>query len=202
MSQHTVAITRFLSDFVGRRALLKRVTAASMGGVLAALGAPRVTAAFPAVSPPSDYTTLLGLCEGGVDIVTYTPGITNTDRVIQLAGTVTFSPPAAVVQKKFVTGYTYNYTQFASCKSVDDMKGTCVIRYTSGQSSTWAIDSWFATRRIGQYVGIVSGIISNGPFNNARVWQFIIRSVDDPSLCLTASGATQAHGLDTLVIAE
>ena len=202
MSQHAVAIARYLSDFVGRRAVLRRVAAASMGGALAALGAPRVTSAFPAISPPSDYTSLLGLCEGGVDTVTYTPGITNTDQVIHLAGTVTYSPPVAVAQNKVVVGYTYTYTQFASCKSVDDMSGTCIIRYTSGQTSTWSIDSWFATRRVAQYVGIVSGVITNGPFNNARVWQFIIRSVDDPSLCSTAGGATQAHGLDTLVIAE
>jgi len=173
-----------------------------MGAVLAALGAPRSAGAFPSVPPPSGYTTLLGFCEGGIDKVTYTPGITNTDQTIQLAGSVTFSSPCAVTQNKAVTGYTYNYTQVASCSSVDDMSGTCVINYTSGQSSTWAMDSWFATRRIGQYVGIVSGIISNGPFNGARVWQFVIRNVDNPSLCATAGGATQAHGQDSLVIAD
>jgi len=199
----TQAIRAFFADWrSGRRAFLGKAGAVSLGAALAALGAPRAAGAFPPVPPPVGYSTLLGLCMGGIDTVTYTPGITNTSQMIHLDGTVTFSPPCAVAQNKMVTGYIYSYDQFASCSSVEDMSGTCVIHYTAGQSSEWTMDSWFATRRIAQYVGIVSGLITNGPFNNARVWQFIIRSVDDPSLCATKSGATQAHGLDTLVIAE
>jgi len=36
---------------------------------------------------------------------------------------------------------------------------------------------------------------------NARVWQFVIRVVNDPSLCASASGVTSATGTDTLIIA-
>src|SRR5262249_17707444 len=133
---------------------------------------------------------------------TYTPGITNTLQAVRTVVTATFSSPCAVAQNKVVTAFTNTIDQIASCTGVTDLSGGGTIFYTSGQSSDWTIDSWTITRLLGQAVGVVSGLITHGPFNGARVWNFVIRAVNSPSLCAIAGGVTSSTGTNTLIIAE
>src|SRR5262249_51416026 len=156
----------------------------------ATLGAARSADAFPSVPPPLSFTTLLGLCTNGTALCTYTPGISNTLQAIVTGTTVTFSPACPVAQNKSVTGYTYTLNEIVSCSGVTDLTGTGTILYTSGQNSNWTIDSWTVTRFLGQGVGLLSGIVSNGPFNGARVWHFGLRAVANGSLCASANGVT------------
>ena len=188
-------------DVVGRRAALGKAGALSLGAAFAVFGAPDAAGAVGAVPPPSNYTTLLGLCTPGSVTVTYTPGITHTLQAIHSVATVTFSP-CAVAQNKVVTAYNYSHDDIQSCSRVTDVSGPGVIVYANGQSSTWTVDSWTATRLFGQLVGVVSGIISNGPFNGARVWDVHNRTTRDPSACSKPGGLTGATGESTLIIAE
>ncbi len=151
--------------------------------------------------PPASFSTLLGLCTPGSGTTTYTPGITNTLQAIHLNGAVTFSP-CAVAQNKVVTGLTYSLDTISSCSDKTDASGTDTIVYTSGQNSKWTLDSWTATRMLGQYVGVDSGLITNGPFNGARVWAFGMRAINDPSTCASPSGVTSSTGTTTVIIAQ
>jgi hypothetical protein len=199
----TRSIRAFFADWrVPRRAFLGKAGAVSLGTALAALGAPRAAGAFPSVPPPTGYSTLLGVCTPGIATVSYTPGITNTLQLIHLDGIVTFSPACPVAQHKAVTAFTYSYDVITSCSGTTDVSGTGEIHYTAGQTSDYTLDSWTATRLLGQGVAVFSGLITHGPFNGARVWQFVIRAVNDPSLCASANGVTHATGTDTLILAD
>ena len=207
MKEPTLDVTRSLRAFfadwrVPRRAFLGKAGAVSLGAALAALGAPRAAGAFPSVPPPTGYTTLLGVCTPGIATVSYTPGVTNTLQLIHAEGTIPFLPPCPVAQNKVVTAFTYRHDVIASCSGITDLSGGGTIFYTAGQSSLYTLDSWTVTRLLGQAVSVVSGLISNGPFNGARVWQFSIRAVNNPGLCASASGVTQATATDTLIIAD
>jgi len=195
-------ITRSIGEYlVERRTFLGKAGAASLGAVLTALGAPEAAGAFGSVPPPTSYSTLLGLCTPGSGTATNTPGITNTLQAIHTVGTVTYSQ-CAVAQNKVVTDFTYSSNFIASCSSITDMSGTGVIHYSNGQMSNYTIDSWKATRLLGQVVGVASGLITSGPLNGARIWTFDTRTVTDPSICASANGVTSSTGTTTLIIAQ
>src|SRR6266545_3497967 len=178
-----MTLTRSLSEYlVERRTFLGKAGAASLGAVLSALGAPEAAGAFASMPPPTSYSTLLGICTGGAATNTYTPGLKNTLQNIHAVHATTFSP-CAVAQNKRVSGTAVSLDQIMSCSAVTDLSGTGVINYTNGQSSNFTVDSWTAYRALGQVTGASSGIISNGPFNGARVWGFVVRAVSDPSAC-------------------
>ncbi len=187
--------------FADRRTFLGKAGTVSLGAVLAALGAPHAARAFASVPPPANFSTLLGLCTPGSGTSTYTPGITNTLQAIHVNGNVTFSP-CTVAQNKVVTGLTYSLATISSCSEKTDASGTGTIVYRNGQDSSWTLDSWTATRLLGQYVGVDSGLITNGPFNGARVWVFGMRAINDPSTCASPSGVTSSTGTTTLIIAQ
>ncbi len=202
MKESTLDITRAIGEYLlERRAFLGKAGAGSLGAVLAALGAPAAAGALASVPPPSSYSTLLGLCTPGSGTVSYSPGLTNILQAIHAEGTVTFSP-CAVAQNKVLTRYDYSTDRIASCSAQTDFSGTGVLVYTSGQSSNFTFDSWTTTRLLGQMVGVGSGLITNGPFNGARVWDFSMRTSRDPSACASASGVTSSTGTDTLIIAQ
>jgi len=202
MKEPKFDVTRSIAEyFADRRTFLGKAGAVSLGAVLTALGMPESAAAFPSVSPPSSYSTLLGLCTPGTATTTYTPGLTNTLQPIHLSSNITFAP-CAVAQNKVVTGYHYAYDMIASCSAITDFTGWGTIFYSSGQNSVWTIESWTITWLLGQSIGVVSGLVTNGPFNGARVWSFFIRAVTDPALCATAGGLTGSTGTNTLIIAE
>jgi hypothetical protein len=203
VKESTLDVTQSIGEYLlERRSFLGKAGAASLGAVLAGLGMPAVAGAFGSVPPPTGYSTLLGVCTSGAGTTSYTPGITNTLQAINFAVATTFSPPVAIAQNKQVAGFTLSGVETLSCSSVTDLSGTGVIRYTNGQSSTYTLDSWTATRVLGQCVGVASGLISNGPFNGARVWGFVGRTVNDPQTCASANGVTSAAGVDTLIIAQ
>jgi len=185
-----------------RRAFLGKVGGVSVGTALATLGSARTAGAFPSVPPPASFTTLLGLCTSGTALATFTPGITNTLQAIRTDTTVMFSPAAPVAQNKAVSAVTLTIDQIVSCSGVTDLSGVSVIHYTSGQTSNWTIDSWTISRLLGQAALAVSGLITNGPFNSARVWQFGVRAVPDGSLCASATGVTSSSGTDIFIIAQ
>lgn len=202
MKVPTLGLARSIGDLLDRRAFLGSAGAASLGAALATLGAPESARAFGPVPPPANFTTLLGVCTGGTGTGTHTPGVTNTLRPIHIDATVTFSTACAVAQNKTVTGLTYSLDTISSCSQKTDASGTGTIVYRTGQSSSWTLDSWTATRLLGQIVAVDSGLITNGPFNGARLWHFFIRTVNEPSLCASAGGVISATGTDTLIIAE
>ena len=198
----TLEVTRSIAEFLAdRRAFLGKAGALSLGAVLAAIGAPEAAGAFGSVPPPSSYSTLLGLCTPGAATTSYTPGITNTLQAMRVDGTITFSP-CTIAQNKVVTGAINTMDVIQSCSSVTDRSGTGAIIYTAGQNSNWTLDSWTGTRLLGQKVGVSSGLITNGPFNGARVWQFGTRVTTDPSTCASPSGVTSSTGTTTLIIAQ
>ena len=201
MNEPTLDVARILNELVGRRAALGKAGAVSLGAVLAALGLPESAAAFASVPPPSSYTTLLGLCTPGSGTSSYTPGITNTLQSVHVNNNVTFSP-CSVGQNKVVQSLSVSLDTISSCSSKTDAAGTGVISYTNSQMSNWTLDSWTATRLLGQLLAVDSGLITNGPFNSARVWVFNTRAVSDPSVCATSSGILTATGQSTLIVAQ
>jgi hypothetical protein len=201
MNEPKLDVTRVLSDLVGRRDVLGKAGAVSLGAVLAALSLPDTAAAFASVPPPSSFSTLLGLCTPGSGTTSYTPGITNTLQAVHVTDSITFLA-CAVAQNKIVTGLTESLDTLSSCSQKTDASGTGTISYRNGQMSTWTLDSWTATRLLGQYIGVNSGLIANGPFNGARVWVFNIRAISDPSTCASFSGITGSTGTTTLIIAQ
>jgi hypothetical protein len=202
MKKHTLDVPRSIAESLAdRRAFLGKASALTLGAVLAALSAPEAAGAFASVPPPTSYTTLLGLCSGGSITNTYTPGITNTLQPIHIDATTTY-PPCSVAQNKVVIGNIESLNTIMSCSSVTDRSGGGTISYSNGQMSTWTMDSWTATPALGQKVGVSSGLISNGPFNGARVWFFGSRLTRDPSQCASANGVTTATGTSTLIIAQ
>jgi hypothetical protein len=206
MKEPVLDIARSIGDVLERRAFLGKAGALSLGAVLAAVGAPdaaRAAAASDACPglPPTTFSTLLGICTGGTGTTTYTPGITNTLQAIHNNDSVTFSP-CTLAQNKVVTSMTDSFDFIGSCAGNTDIHGGGTILYSNGQTSTWTLDSCNGTRVIGQFVGVVSGLITNGPFNGARVWKFASRPVNDPSVCARASGVTSSTGTNTLIIAQ
>ena len=200
MSQLTLRVPGFVNDLIGRRAVLGRAGAVSVGTILAALGLPESAGALASVPPPASYTTLLGLCTPGSGTSHYTPGITNTLRSVHVDNNVTVTP-CAVAQNKVVVAASISNDTISSCSSKTDASATGVINYSNGQASTWTLDSWTATRLLGQLLAVDSGLITNGPFNGARVWLFNTRAVNDPSICASSDGILTATGQSTLIIA-
>ncbi len=200
-------VTRSIAEyFADRRTFLGKAGTVSLGAVLAALGAPDAARAYAAVPfadvpPPTNFSTLLGLCTPGTGITTYTPGVTNTLQAIHAGDAVTFSP-CAVAQNKTITAMNDGFDSIESCSGRSDFGGGGEIVYTAGQNSSWTLDSFTGSRLLGQQVGVVSGLITNGPFNGARLWKFCIRTVNDPSTCASASGLTSRTGQNTLIIAQ
>ena len=201
MNQRTLHVPEFVNELIGRRAVLGKAGAAGVGTILAALGLPESAGAFASVPPPASYSTLLGLCSPGSGTSNYSPGITNTLQSVHVNNTVTFSP-CTVAQNKVVATLSISVDTISSCSSKTDASGGGVISYTNGQMSTWTLDSWTATRLLGQLLAVDSGLITNGPFNGARVWVFNTRAVNDPSVCASANGILTATGQTTLIIAQ
>lgn len=204
MKVPSIDVARFLGDFLGRRALFGRAGTVSLGAALAALGAPQPAAAASDACPglpPTSYNALLGLCSPGTGTSVYTPAIKNTLQTIQNNDTVTFSP-CAVAGNLVVTGLRDSFVMIASCSGVTDLSGGGEILYSNGQRSRWTLDSCNGARLLGQQVGVVSGVITNGPFNGARLWKFSTRAVNNPSICASSGGLTSSTGTNTLIIAE
>src|SRR6266545_6591774 len=201
MKEPRLDVARSIAEyFADRRTFLGKAGAVSLGAVLTALGMPESAAAFPSVSPPSSYSTLLGLCTPGTATSTFTPGLTNTLQAIHVDASITFSP-CAVAQNKTITGMRDSFDSIQSCAAQTDSSGGGAIYYTNGQTSTWTMDSWGGSRLGGQYSGACSGLITNGPFNGARLWKFIMRTARDPADCSRGGGLTSATGTNTLILA-
>ena len=202
MKEPTFDVATSIGDFLAnRRAFLGKAGALSVGALVAAIGGPTIAGASSSSPPPATFTTLLGLCAQGSVSETYTPGVTNTLQSIQTSGSVTFSP-CAVAQNKVVTGVQFTYSGIGSCSQVTDAGGSGVIIYSGGPSSNYTLDSWQISRLFGQAVGVMSGVITNGPFNGARMWGFGTRVHSNPSTCATSGGITQQNGTTTLLIAQ
>ncbi len=206
MKEPKLDVARSIAEyFADRRTFLGKAGAASLGAVLAAIGAPVAAGAAPTSDacpglPPTTFGTLIGVCTAGSGTTAYTPGMTNTLQAIQVADSIKFSA-CLVSQNKTITGMTDTFALIGSCAAHTDIHGGGLIIYSAGQNSSWTLDSCNGTRVLGQLVGVVSGLITNGPFNGARVWKFATRDTNNPAVCASASGVTSQTGTNTLIIA-
>ncbi|TQF10115.1 hypothetical protein FJV41_41090 [Myxococcus llanfairpwllgwyngyllgogerychwyrndrobwllllantysiliogogogochensis] len=150
--------------------------------------------------PSVAHALLLITCPAGTTQAAYSPGLTNTPRLIHAVGQELSGLCTGVGLPMGVSSFTTTFTgeDTAACTTLlTASEGDQTFVWNNGATSTWHFTATVGTSVGGQRVTTLQGPITSGLFQGAQVTQVVTLLNLDLAACSTEEGLTSASGTST-----
>jgi len=162
-------------------------------------------------APAASATTQLLTCTGWDDN-TYSPGLINTPRTTNIAGSAQLGNTASPlglctgvnVVPPIVSGnYQFGATGVSSCNAIATAASslTVTINWNGSRFTTYVADRT-VQRFLSTTVVTLSGVVTAGVFLGGTVEQVVIIPNPNPLACLSEPGVTSLKASDTVTITD